>query len=219
MSKKAAFRIIIENIQIFDEASLLIRDEFNALLFNKIDEVIQDEFPEFKGRFDFFQHGDVLFYPIKWLANNNNDADYKNCFAHYYFGFECDEGIIEKGTYWWITPLFSHKNERMVLGFYSYKKQFTQCSEKEWKNFISEQYKKYETKLISFGFKLNAKEGDIYFPIDEKLEPKQVIECYPDNLVDAMQPIRNALNRFKRAHSIFEQIVEAAKERFIIIGK
>ena len=219
MSKKDAFRLIIENIQVFDEASSLIEDEFDELLLNTIDTVIQDEFPEFKGRFDFSQNGYVAFYPIQWLANNNNDTDPSNCLAHYYLGFESHEGVIEKGTYWRITPLFSHKQERMVLGFYSWKKQFNQSSEREWKKFIIEQYQKYETELISFGFKLNAKGGDIYLPVDEKLDPKQLIECYPDNLVDAMQPIRNALNRFKRAHSIFEQIVEAAKERFIIIGK
>ena len=47
MSKQAAFKLIIENIQMFDEASHLINDEFDSELFNAVDNVIK----EFK--FDF----------------------------------------------------------------------------------------------------------------------------------------------------------------------
>ncbi len=212
MSKQAAFKLIIENIQMFDEASHLINDEFDSELFNAVDNVIKEFKFDFecKGKFDFVKERESRFYPSYWLANSSDDTDANDCYAHYYFGFESEETgkVIH---YWGITSLFSNA-ERMVLGFYSWKKQFSKCGNKDWKEFLIEQNKKYP-KLEKLGFKFNTKEHDFYLPI-KPLDPKQVIENYPDSLEDAMEPIREALHTLKEAHPIFDEIVEAAKNKF-----
>ncbi|MDP0328674.1 hypothetical protein Q7Z90_07610 [Glaesserella parasuis] len=212
MSKQAAFKLIIENIQMFDEASHLINDDFDSELFNAVDNVIKEfEFDfECKGKFDFVKERESRFYPSHWLANSSDGTDANDCYAHYYFGFESEE-TGKAIHYWGITSLFSNA-ERMVLGFYSWKKQFSKCGNKDWKEFMIEQNKKY-TKLEKLGFKFNTKEHDFYLPI-KPLDPKKVIENYPDSLEDAMEPIRDALKTLKEAHPIFNEIVEAAKKKF-----
>ena len=212
MSKQAAFKLIIENIQMFDEASKLINDDFESELFNAVDNVIKEfEFDfECKGKFNSAENRFSTFYPSYWLANSSDDTDANNCYAHYYFGFESEETGKEI-HYWGITSLFS-KVEGMVLGFYSWKKQFPKCGNKDWKEFMIEQNKKYP-ELGKLGFKFNTKGYDFYLPI-KSLDPKLVIENYPDSLEDAMDPIRDALKTLKEAHPIFNEIVEAAKKKF-----
>ena len=211
MSKQAAFKLIIENIQMFDEASKLISEEFDSELFNAVDNVIKEfEFDfECKGKFNSAENGFSIFYPSNWLANSEDDTDANNCYAHYYFNSESAEASIEI-HYWAITSLFS-KTDRMILGFYSWRKQFSQCGKKGWKEFLIQQNKQY-LKLQELGFEFNTTYG-FYLPI-KPLDPKLVIENYPDSLEDAMEPIRDALKTLKEAHPIFNEIVEAAKKKF-----
>ncbi|MBN6711023.1 hypothetical protein JFL47_10945 [Haemophilus haemoglobinophilus] len=204
-SKKEAFKLIIENIQMFDEASQLINEEISEQIFDKIEDVIRNS--QYLGRFDFFETSDFNFYPEKWLSSTQNKENPNNSYAHYYFGFLSNESKNDVGSYWCITPLFSHKQESMVFGFYSYIK----CSTRDWKNFIKEMNEEYP-QLNELGFKWNPNEGSFYIIIPP-LDKQKIIESYPD-FDDAFEPIKNALNILIEAEPIFDEIVEKAKAKF-----
>lgn len=207
--KKEAFKLIIENIQMFDDASNLLDDEFDGEIFEAIDSVIKNFESKWENPRYFTQDRYSIFYPPEWIAPNQNKSE--NFYAHYYIDFGYKESEKERINYWDITALFSDV-EGIVLGFYSYGRQFLKCGTKDWKVFMSEQYKLYP-KLQQLGFKHNVKGGSFYLPINP-LNDQLIIKNYPDSLRDAMEPIREALNTLKEAHPIFDEIVEAAKNKF-----
>ncbi|STO53655.1 Uncharacterised protein [Canicola haemoglobinophilus] len=209
-SKKEAFKLIIENIQMFDEACQLIDKEISKQIFEKIEDVIRMN-SQYSGRFNFINNKDFKFYPEKWLNSTQNKEDPQNSYAHYYFGFLSAESNNNVGTCLSITPLFSHKQDSMVFGFYSYIK----CSAKDWKNFIKEMNEEYP-QLNQLGFKWNPKEGSFYIIIPP-LDKQKIIESYPD-FDDAFEPIENALDILIEAKPIFDEIIEKAKTRFGVLN-
>lgn len=67
------------------------------------------------------------------------------------------------------------------------------------------------TKIQEFGFEFHSEELAVYLAIPP-LDVQQVIEGYEnDTLADAMEPIRETLQKLLDAHQYFEQIVEEAK--------
>lgn len=198
-------KLILENIQMFDDASSFVNEELSPKLFKKIDDTIQaiikQEQNDWDGEFDFFENK-LYFFPNKWKINN----DPKNLLAEYYL---CSTNNI---NHWWVTNLFSQKSERMAFFFKLYygKPEFTFPSKtrtREFRNFIS----KRMTKIQEFGFEFHSEELTFYLAIPP-LDVQQVIEGYEnDTLADAMDPIRETLRKLLDAHQYFEQIVEEAK--------
>lgn len=206
MSKKEAFKLIVENIEMLDDACQLVANTFDEELFLAIYNVIKENISQHYDSESIFSiddnNIDIRFYPTSW--NNQHNKSKSNSIGYFYFNFSSDE-FNESGSYFRISPLFSNTKESIGLVFH-----VNMLTKKDKKTLITQDI---HNELAKLGFKFNKAYYSFYLPI-KPLNPQLVIENYPDTLEDAMDPIREALETLKKAHPIFDKIVEDAKKYF-----
>ena len=216
MSNKQAGKLIIENIQMIDEAVKLLSGDLSQQIFEEIEKVLQDKLSEFSEEWsqsnELFSSGVCLFAPNKWRLIDSEQFNHKDYFARYRFIWQNILSEQETNQYL-LTVFFNNSYDVMVFKFVPWFNCYARCTKGLWKKFASIQNEKYP-EIESLGFKYSAKEGEWYLPI-ASLNQQLVADCYvEDNLVDAMGPITEALDKLYQAHPYFDKIVAAAKAEF-----
>lgn len=216
MSHKQAGKLIIENIQMLDEAIRLLSSNLSQLIFEEIEKVLQDKLSMFSGEWnqgnELFSNGFCSFSPNKWKQIDTEQFRHKDYFARYSLTWESIHSEQETNQYL-LTAFFKNSYDVMVFKFFPWFGCYANCTNGLWKKFAIVQNEKYP-EIESLGFKYSAKEGEWYLPI-ASLNQQLVADCYvEDNLADAMGPITEALDKLYQAHPYFDKIVEAAKAQF-----
>ena len=214
MSNINAAKLIIENIQLLEQAVKLLEGELAEVFFKTVDEVIKKSVNDFEDEtiaiYDLHEN-DTWFLSTKWKRepfNINDDKTHKNLFAYYQI---LSHDFGEDGNYWWLTNFFNNDYGVIVFGFYLHRDGFNKTYAKDWKAFIAEMNQNYP-QIEQLGFKFDT-EG-WYLPI-ASLDSDEVVKNYEnDTLEDALIPITEALNTLKQAHPYFNQIVQAAIAKF-----
>lgn len=221
MSNQEACKLILENIEMFDEATKLLEEELSKNFFKAINETIRNKVMSFdgnwQGEYEFYDNTTIQFAPVSWTQLASDEFDHKKYFARYGLGGEYFEnGSSQKGTHYWITGFFPNAmKERMVFTFYPWYSSYQKCSKKDWKSFAEEKHQAFSSEIQSLGFEFNRKEGSWYLPINS-LDKKIIAENYVDDNLDeeAFKEILEALDKLEKAHKYFDQIVQEAIQRF-----
>lgn len=211
-----AVKLIIENIQYLEQAKKLLEGEITENLHNAVDTKIRDYIEGFdnqwSGIFNFYEDNNIQFAPESWRAKEGNDFKHQHFYARYFLGCESDE-VGGEGTAWWLSTFLKNDVDHMVFNFYPWRENYLKCTVKDWRTFANEKNLVYKD-IEQNGFKYNAKEGSWYLII-EGIDPKAFLENYEsDDLDDALEPIKVALEKIKIVHPYFDEIVKAAKEKF-----
>ena len=216
MSHKQMGKLIIENIQILEEAERLLSGDLSQEIYDEIEKVLRDKVSMFTGEWsqsnELFSNTFYLFAPRIWGLIHSEDFRVKDYFACYFLTWKSinPEQEVEQHL---VTILFKNSFNVMVFKFFPWFGCYANCTNGLWKKFATVQNEKYP-EIESLGFKYSAKKGEWYLPIDS-LNQQWVADCYvEDNLADAMSPITEALDKLYQAHPYFDKIVEAAKAQF-----
>lgn len=215
MEHKQAAKLIIENIQLLEQAKILLEGELSQTFFNTVDKVIEQSVGNFDDEIIAscnFHEDETWFLSTKWKQEPFSFEDtktWKNLYAFYEL---TNEGCNERSNDWWLTNFFPNDLDRVIFNFALWKNGFNKTLAKEWKVFAI-QMNNDHPQIEELGFKFNP-EGNWYLPI-RSLDSKLVIESYEsDTLEDALTPITEALDKVKQAHPYFDQIVQAAIVKF-----
>ncbi|MEG0745500.1 MAG: hypothetical protein RSC45_06345 [Acinetobacter sp.] len=216
MSNIEAVKLIIKNVQYLEQAKTLLEDEISHKLLVAVDAIVQehiDGLENWDGTFDLNGSCLLQFAPTSWQAKQGEEFKYQNFYARY--NLDCESNIIGgDSNHWWLSTFLKNDIERIVFSFspyyYNYKEKVNKM---KWSKFANEQ-NQLIPQIEQEGFKFNASNGFWYLIVDG-IEPKTVIEGYEnDDLADALIPITDALDKIKQAHPYFDQIVQAAIEKF-----
>ena len=212
MNNVNAVKLIVENIQLLEQANKLLEEEINVKLFETVDKVVKehvDGFGEWDGYFEFTEDY-LAFSPSYWKVKNSNKF-HQNYFARY--SLDCESSEIDGEGEGWLSAFLNNDIERVVFNIYPWQPNFSKCTNKDWKTFAYEQ-NQLNHQIEQAGFKYNAAKGSWYLIIGG-IKPEAFIEGYEKNdLVDALTPITEALDKVKGAHQYFDQIVQAAIAKF-----
>ena len=216
MSNKQAGKLIIENIQMLDEAVKLLSGDLSQQIYEGIEKVLQDKLSEFSEEWsrsnELLSDFSYPFAPKKWRLIDSEQFRHKDYFARYCLTWESTHSEQETNQYL-LTAFFKNSYDVIIFKFFPWFGCYARCTNGVWKKFATAQNEKYP-EIESLGFKYSAKEGEWYLPIDS-LSQQLVADCYvEDNLADAMGPITEALEKLYQAHPYFDKIVEAAKAEF-----
>lgn len=215
MEHKQAAKLIIENIQLLEQAKIILEGELSQTFFNTVDKLIEQSVESFDDEMiascNFYEDSTWFLY-TQWkqeLFSFDDSKTWKNLYAFYEL---THEGCNERSNDWWLTNFFPNDLDRVIFNFALWKNGFNKTLAKEWKVFAI-QMNNDHPQIEELGFKFNP-EGNWYLPI-QSLDQKLVVENYEnDTLEDALTPITDALDKLKQAHPYFDGIVKAAIEKF-----
>lgn len=215
MSNVNAAKLIIENIQLLEQARNLLEGELSEKFLNAVDTVIKQSVDNFDediiAEYNFYED-ETWFLPAKWQKAPFKPEDSKTWKYVCAFYELANEGGNDDVNHWWLSVFFKNDLDRMTFNFVLWKNGFNKASTKDWKEFVAKINQDYP-QIEQLGFKFNP-EGNWYLPI-ASLDKQEVIENYErDTLDDALTPITDALNTLKQAHPYFDQIVQAAIAKF-----
>ena len=213
MSNKQAGKLIIENIQMLEEAIALLEGELSEDFFAEVDKFVKHKIEEFEGEWRgeyAFLTESLSFAPENWQLQQMDTFKAKNTWAVYQLWNQpvSEDSSAELN---WLCIFFSNPNQYAIFRFELKPANFVNRTQKALKAFTSNQNEIYP-EIERLGFKFLPKESAWMLPI-ASLDQKQVAECYvEDNLADALTPIIDALDKLQQAHPYFEKIVAAAKD-------
>lgn len=215
MSNVNAAKLIIENIQLLEQARNLLESELSEKFLNAVDTVIKQSVDNFDediiAEYNFYED-ETWFLPVKWQKAPFKPDDSKTWKYVCAFYELAKEGGNDDMNHWWLSIFFKNDLDRMTFNFVLWKNGFNKASTKDWKEFVAKINQDYP-QIEQLGFKFNP-EGNWYLPI-ASLDKQAVIENYErDTIEDALTPISDALDILKQAHPHFDKIVQAAIARF-----
>ena len=215
MSNVQAAKLIIENIQLLEQAKIILEGEITEKLLAAVDKVVQEYIDSLDVQWDgYFKLSEdyLVFAASDWKVKDSNKF-IQNFYARYGLGWESGETDGDTNC-WWLSSFIKNDVERIIFDFYPcYDNYKEKVNKKKWNEFANEQ-NQLQPKIEQFGYKFNASNGSWYIVVDG-IEPKTFIENYEsDTLEDALTPIIEALDKVKQAHPYFDQIVQAAIVKF-----
>lgn len=217
MEHKQAAKLIIENIQLLEQANNLILGELGKYFFGAVDQVIKVNAIEIDetiiGLYDLYNN-QIWFISEKWkkeMFDFENKKTWNDMYAWYELDTENDENGLSN---FYISHFFNNELNRIVFRFSLSRNSFNKISAKYWKAFISQMNQTYP-QIEKLGFKFNDEaDGNWYIPI-VSLDQKSVAENYVNEILeDALTPITDALDILKQAHPYFDKIVQTAIAKF-----
>ncbi|OTG98219.1 hypothetical protein B9T24_02375 [Acinetobacter sp. ANC 4654] len=216
MSNVQAAKLIIENIQLLEQAKIILEGEIAEKLLTSVDEVVKrylEGFEGWGGNFNFYEKNDLKFAPENWQAKQETEFKHQNFYARYCLNCESSE---IGGDYheWWVSTFLKNDIDRIIFSIYPWYENYKEkVNKKKWNEFANEK-NQLQPEIEQCGFKFNASNGSWYIVVDG-IEPKTFIENYEsDTLEDALIPITDALGKLEKAHPYFDKIVQAAIEKF-----
>lgn len=214
MSNVNAAKLIIENLQLLEQAKALIEGEVGETFFKAVDVVIQQSVDNFNedmiAECNYYEN-ETWFLSTKWQKEPFKPTDHKTWkYVCAFYELTNEGGEEENG--WALSNCFENDVDRMIFNFALWKNGFNKASAKDWKEFVVKMNQEYP-QIEQLGFKFNP-EGNWYLPI-ASLDKQAVIVNYErGTLEDALTPITEALDTLKQAHPYFDQIVQAAIAKF-----
>lgn len=216
MSKQQAVKLVLENINMLEDAYAFIEEELEPTIFGVIDEVVKNfaeqELDSTKGVFNSYEDEINFTIPLWETEKDEHAPSWKNSLAFYYLASE--KALLKQDvTYFEITKLFVNNKDRVAFVFYPcWGNEKIKQTKNKWKTFLRNQNEAFP-QLQALGFKFYPDDLCWYLPI-KPLDVQQVIACYEeDNLEDAMGPIQDALKTLLEGHQYFLKIIENAKNK------
>lgn len=221
MSETDAAQLIIENIQMLDDAQTIVSN-VEKKVFDEINNFIKESVEDFnKESGEIFIEGDwfgfyeidlddsgfTWFSPKKWEAGEDGSCE---TLASYILESRAKSDAEDN---WHFTSLFP--TGKCSFGFLlAFERvQFQKPpTVKELRKFTLAK-NQTNTAIEEAGFKFDPEESQWFLPFN--LDVKEVAENYVTNtLFDAFKPITEALKKLQEAHPHFVSIIEDAKKAF-----
>ena len=217
MEHKQAAKLIIQNIQMLEEANNLLETVIHKEIFNTIDAIIQNKVSSFNediiGVYD--HHEDqTWFLSSLWKLNSFNLEDHKTHNDIYAYYILDQTNQKDEQPQWWISYLFANNFDQAIFSFYLYKNNFPNVTKNDLKQFCIQQNEKHPL-LAQTGFKFNTNNLCWDLPIAFLNEQKVAHHYENSTLEDALTPFTEALDKLNKAHEIFDAIVNDAKNKFL----
>ncbi|AZN67055.1 hypothetical protein DX910_00705 [Acinetobacter haemolyticus] len=214
MSNINAVKLIIENIQLLEQAKKILEEVVSEKLFLTLDKVIKEHIEGFDGDWDGCYNlgeDDIVFAPKHWKVKETNKF-IQNFYARYGLSTKSQE-VGGEETEWWLSTFLQNETDHVVFNFYPWRDNFFRCTVKDWRDFTNKQNQIYP-QIEQSGFKYNAAEASWYLVV-EGIKSNIFSKNYDnDTLEDALTPITDALDKLKQAHPYFDKIVQTAIEKF-----
>ena len=216
MSNVNAVKLIIENIQLLEQAKQFIEGETSEKFLVAVDTKIQEKIKEFGwiGIFNFYETNNLWFLPKNWKEDSlsiEESKKFEGLYAYYEL-WSRQEG--EVSNEWWLTSFLPNDNEKMVLNFEIDFTKFKVKPSKKERLFFTLNANNLYPDIEKNGFKYDGENGHWYLSI-VSLDTQEIIKNYEsDTLEDALAPIIEALDKLKQTHSYFDEIIQSAIAKF-----
>ena len=208
-NEKKAGALILSQIEMFNEATLLLADTVEPEIFGCIDNIVQDfieKNSQWSGNADFKQNQTCFLALEDW--NHNKDSDKSN-YSDYYAYF--DFGIPEASNDSWISHFCNKSTSGIEAGF-SFSFAHSKFGGKNpLKNYLGEVDKKIINDLMVLGFKKLPNNNVGYF-LPFYFDSDALAAAYEDtNDLDyknpAFNPLRDALAKINESVSLYQEII------------
>ncbi|WP_058553363.1 hypothetical protein [Thiohalocapsa sp. ML1] len=201
MVDNEAAALVIENIAMLEDAMALANGELGEEVFAEIDRVICHwaDARGWKGKFSFWDDETSL-WATEWVRIGEGEEQW-------IAWFELDAEDPDEDT--WLTRLLGARRGRIGFAFHA----DLGAGKPAWKRFARE-FHQAHPEIEKSGFEYNDKDGSWFLPF--KVQAKALAEAYAnDALDDAMEPLRDALERVGSVYPTFAELVEAGKRKFV----
>lgn len=214
-------KLIIQNLNIIEQAHRLIIDKVQPKVFKAIAQLTQDQVESWnvatEGQYEYEDDIDIWFLDQAWkesALDTDNTINSSNLYAYYKLLVFWKSENDEIGNEHWLTSLFENNFEYMGFQFVIDSKQLAERpKKKDWNNFLL-QWNQRIPELEKLGFKYDHTDMMWYLPI-ESLNAEEVANNYEsDTIVDALQPIENAMSILNQARPYFTQILNDGLQIF-----
>ncbi|MBV5273159.1 MAG: hypothetical protein JZU52_05805 [Lamprocystis purpurea] len=209
MDNEEAAALIIKNIAMIEEANRLLQGDLSEKVFGAIDQTIQSwmddlEGLEWVGSFDFWNsRWGTYFGPEQWKTG---DEEAEHWIASFDLGAIGDDDGEE-----WLTALLAARRQRIGFRF-SVDRSLLNVKIKAWRTFASEKNQECP-EIEQGGFQFEPREGTWFLPW--QINADLLAETYVNDAIeDALDPLKEALERIHVVYPIFVELVESAQQHF-----
>jgi hypothetical protein len=203
MVDKEAAALVIENIAMLEDAMALANGDLGEEVFAEIDRVIGHwaDARGWKGKFSFWDDDETSFWATEWVRTGERGEEWIAWFQL--------DAVDPDEEETWLTALLGARRVRIGFAFHV----DLGAGKLAWKRFARE-FHQAHPEIEKSGFEYNDKYGNWFLPF--KVEAKALAEAYAnDALDDAMEPLRDALERAGSVFPVFAELVEAGKRKFV----
>lgn len=206
MSDKEAGKLIIQNIDLIENAYALLDTDISKEVFGVINMKIKSwaNDKQFVGEYNFLgdEENETYFYKSEWKMRGGEPKDKWIC------RFSCDCTDPDKSESLYLTHLCGFGGQRM--GF---------VWEFNYNHFSNMKKKDLRALLISYKKRLPDKfyfnTTDNHYITEFMVKATDLAEAYAeDNIEDCLTSVDDALSTIKEAIPIFDDIVAQAKKEF-----
>ncbi|AJE23552.1 hypothetical protein [Azotobacter chroococcum] len=198
-TNKQAGRMILENLQLFNQAVVLFEQELEPEIRAKFSEAIQTWANEHGWSSWVDATADIDNYsvaPPRWAFKDESGNDDANPW------FEM--GVVENSTNYYLAELFGVGSTSVTLWFCVNEKGLGFEGKKAWKKALQAVAEKYVEHLKPFGIVYD----ESYFHLPLKLDPSKLADAWSDDSYDELfEPLGAALDALEKAVTIFDEML------------
>ena len=203
---RKAGSLILNNLGMLNEASLLLEVQIEVEVFRNIQEEIEAWLDESgwhgQGEWDSEY---MWVSPATWKLDNDNDNDNDLCKAVFEFDFEKKEPEGSGDSY---SLAYFCGYGQVRVGFRFTPKFEYFGKKKEWTNFCNKSLPAAASGLQKLGFVYDK--GHWFLPVT--LSNADLAVAYEgEDYAEALQPVRRALDQLKKVQPVFDEIIRAAE--------
>lgn len=214
---KEAAALVIRNFAMLEDVWKVYGETVGPDVFKEIDNTIMDWISdaEWAGESNLWDEDEGWFAPLKWkklVQMNDPDENDEEWYAYYAWSFVKNGKMyhdFESDLYYWLSPFLGIGPYQ--AGFYlqvEFKK-FGYQTKNMWKKYLQEH--ELSEKIRQSGF-IQLNDGTWFLPW--KLDANALADAYlTDTIVDALQPLYEALEKIQYVHPLFEKVLEDAKQK------
>jgi len=212
MSDKEARALIIKNYAMFEDVYKESMDSIGPDICGEIAIIVKTFIEEnhWEGGYSFWDDDELWFAPLSWKINENVGTDAFK--AKYKFVFVTDNKTSED-TYgeccFYLSPFFGVGATQTSFCFAIERKYIGNPKATEWYNYCLNHplYNKFKK-----GFTL-TKDGNLFNPF--RLDSEAVANAYDSGIFeDVLEPVKNSLKNIIENHTMFEQLLADAENKF-----
>ncbi|MBU5638733.1 hypothetical protein KOM00_18570 [Geomonas sp. Red69] len=208
MGSKEAGSLIIKSMFVFEEVFREYLDSVGPAVYSEISALIEKpaQHEKWTGSFDLWEEDEVWFAPLEW-AEDGTKEDFK---AYYCLDYINDGKVLDEYLYH-ISPILGITATQAGFSFALERKYIGNPKVGDLKKFC-QNHRNYDS-LIGIGFRQTSN-GKLFIPF--KVDATALADAYAnDTIVDALQPIADALEKLRNAHPLFAELVADAERSFL----
>jgi len=208
MSTKEIQVLVIRHLKDIDAAAKLLENEIQGTIFSKIDTCAEEWVaarPDkgWYGRYGWKEKRALAIAPIAWRVSGSEPKE-----ELFYASFEL-EGIDSEKDYFWLTTLCKQGGGTMGFSWRFNLEHFT-IKKRDWKNFIGPKV----DEIRKLGFTYDNTGGTFFMHFE--INSEELAKAYEqDNIEDALQPMRQVLDRLDKARGSFDRLIASATKQLI----